>query len=145
MFSKEIKEKVIIDFLQSGFTYKYFCEQHDYNLNIKTLGAWVREYRLKNNLTKKDTIGKNKVNKEPVSMFCYDVDAIKTTAPVVSAPAPPVIPNQVKQTSIFNITDKIQFQSDILNTYKDLTDVKYSDNNVILLKKIRGLCNEFTV
>lgn len=148
MYSKEIREKVVLEFLQSGLSYKSFWEKNYSNLNCKTIYRWVNEYKMRNHLPKKSiNLGnksfkesinlKDEENKEPVSMFCYDVDVIKTTEPAV--------PTQVKQNSIFNITDKIQFQSDILNTYKDLTDVKYSDSNVILLKKIRGLCDEFTI
>jgi len=140
MFSQEVKEKAVSEFLQSGLTYRVFCDKYYSYMNHKTLERWVHNYKVKNHLAKEYASIKKVPKQEPVSMVCYDVDKREHITAAISAPPPATIQN-----SYSNIAEKIQFQSDVLNTYNDLSDVKYSERNIIILKKIRGLCNEFTI
>jgi len=108
-------------------------------MNHKTLERWIHNYKAKNHLAKEYASIKKVSKQESVSRVFYDVDKTKNISSAVLAPSP------VVQNSYSNIAEKIQFQSDVLNTYNDLSDVKYSERNIIILKKIRGLCNEFTI
>jgi transposase-like protein len=139
MFSQEIKEKAVSEFLKSGITYKAFCEKDYSYINHKTLERWVHDYKVKKNLIKEYKSVKKSVTEEPITIICYDMDKKNNN------PSSSPTPLADSKNSFFNIAGKIQFQSDVLSTYMDLTDVKYSDSNFIILEKIRGLCNEFTV
>lgn len=178
MFSEEIREKAVSEFLISGLTYKLFCKKYYSYMNNRTLERWVHDYRVKNDLVPEYKSVKKVAAKKPITMVCYDMDKRNNNPPLSPVPEyesmkkvdtkepitmvcynmdkindnPPLIPTtssssilEASKNYFFNITAKIQFQSDVINTYMDLTDVKYSDNNIIILKKIRGLCNEFTV
>jgi hypothetical protein len=137
MFSQEVKDKAVSEFLQSGLSYRVFCDSYYSYLNYKTLSRWVHDYKVMNNLAKEYTSIKKVSKQEPVAMVCYDIDK--------RAPIKATIPAPVVQKSYSIIANKIQFQSDVLNIYEDLSDVKYSEQNNIILKRIRGLCNEFTI
>jgi len=74
MFSQEVKDKAVSEFLQSGLTYRVFCDRYYSYMNHKTLERWVHNYKVKNHLAKEYASIKKVSKQESVSMVCYDVD-----------------------------------------------------------------------